>query len=75
MRTTLNLDEDILVAAKAIARASGHALGQVVSDLARRGLAPHPQNATEAGLPVFEVSSNADPIGIENVQSAMEDET
>jgi len=46
----------------------------VVSDLARCGLAPHPQNATEAGLPVFEVSSDADPIGIENVQSAMEDE-
>lgn len=39
MRTTLDLDEDILAAAKALAAHRGLTAGQVVSDLARKGLA------------------------------------
>jgi hypothetical protein len=38
MRTTLDLDEDILTAAKEIARAENKTAGQVISDLARRAL-------------------------------------
>jgi hypothetical protein len=38
MRTTLDLDEDILTAAKEIARAEHKTAGQVISDLARRAL-------------------------------------
>lgn len=40
MRTTLKLDEDVLAAARALARQQDRTLGEVVSELARRGLAP-----------------------------------
>jgi hypothetical protein len=38
MRTTLSIDDDILIAAKAIARQERRSVGDVVSDLARRAL-------------------------------------
>lgn len=40
MRTTLQLDEDVLAAARALAQQQGRTLGEVVSELARKGLAP-----------------------------------
>ena len=39
MRTTLDLDDDVLAAAKALGAAHGRTAGEVISDLARRGLA------------------------------------
>jgi hypothetical protein len=38
MRTTLEIDDDILHAAKELARAEKKTAGQVLSELARRGL-------------------------------------
>lgn len=40
MRTTLQLDDDVLAAARALAAQQRRTLGEVVSELARRGLAP-----------------------------------
>jgi hypothetical protein len=39
MRTTLDIDDDILQAAKELAAAKGSTAGKVLSELARRGLA------------------------------------
>lgn len=39
MRTTLELDDDLVGAAKNLAREQGVTLGQVISELARRSLA------------------------------------
>ncbi len=39
MRTTLDLDADILLAAKELAHTHGLTAGRVISDLARQGLA------------------------------------
>jgi hypothetical protein len=39
MRTTLDVDADILRSAKALADAEGKTLGQVLSELVRKGLA------------------------------------
>jgi len=39
MRTTLELDDTVLAAARSLARARGTSLGAAVSELARRGLA------------------------------------
>ena len=39
MRTTLDIDEDILQAVKERARREDRTMGQVISSLARRGLA------------------------------------
>ena len=40
MRTTLVIDDDILTAAKAIARQKNQTVGKVISELARRSLQP-----------------------------------
>lgn len=63
MRTTLAIDDDVLGAAKALARRDGQTLGEVISGLARRSLAPGGPRALvrngivllphrEGGLPV-----------------------
>lgn len=49
MRTTLSIDDDVLYAAKSLARREGRALGEVISDLARQALhAPAPGASAEA---------------------------
>lgn len=40
MRTTLDIDETVLAAARALARSQNISLGKAVSDLAMRGLRP-----------------------------------
>jgi hypothetical protein len=60
MRTTVTLDDDVFEAAQAQAAASGKTLGQVLSQLARRGLRAPAQSATRSGLPVFKVQPDAD---------------
>jgi hypothetical protein len=42
MRTTLDIEDDVLFAAKEIARREKKSLGQVISDLARRAFAQTP---------------------------------
>ena len=42
MRTTLDLDADILQAAKEMASVNGTSAGRVISDLVRKALAPAP---------------------------------
>jgi hypothetical protein len=38
MRTTLDIEDDVLQAAKELARREGRTAGQVISELARRSL-------------------------------------
>ncbi len=59
MRTTLSVDDDVFEAAQAQARASGKNLGEVISQLARRGLRSSADTAKKNGLPVFKVQGNA----------------
>ena len=40
MRTTLAIDDDVLMAAKHMAEAQRRTVGEVISDLARQGLSP-----------------------------------
>ncbi|HEX7182332.1 MAG TPA: antitoxin [Thermoanaerobaculia bacterium] len=73
MRTTLVIEDDVLEAARSLAEAEGKSLGEVISELARRGLAPQPQEGTEERFPVFLVSPGAKPITLEMVQRALEE--
>lgn len=74
MRTTLTLAEDVLRAARSLARIEGKTLGQVVSELARRGLRPAaPKRRGRSRLPTFAVSADAPPITSEMVREALED--
>jgi hypothetical protein len=51
MRTTLDLDDTVLAAARNLARAEGLSLGAAVSRLARRGLsAPDPDPVEGRGV-------------------------
>jgi hypothetical protein len=68
LRTTLDLDEDVLAAARRIAAARSKSLGQVVSELARRGLQMRPKITTKRGFPVFRVPNNAQPLTLEDVR-------
>lgn len=73
MRTTVVIDDDVLEAARSLSEAEGKSLGEVLSRLARRGLAPRLQQEEEEGFPVFSVSSAAKPITLEMVQRALEE--
>lgn len=73
MRTTLQIDDDVLRAARSLARAERKTVGAVVSDLARKGLAPKPRDRKRGVFPTFDVPRNAAPITIEMVQQANED--
>ncbi len=54
MRTTLEVDDDILQAAKELAASRGSTAGKVLSDLARRGLARSGEaNAVRNGVPLL----------------------
>ena len=41
MRTTLDIDDEVLVAAKELARRESKTAGQVISELARRAMTQH----------------------------------
>lgn len=76
MRTTLTIDDDVLAAARSLARARSEPLGQALSELARRGLSstgPSRGARRAAGFPTFSVPRNARPITLEDVRKA-EDE-
>ena len=53
MRTTLDIDDDILFAAKDIARDRKTSAGQVLSEWARKGLTQMPQFEELNGFPVW----------------------
>jgi hypothetical protein len=54
VRTTLDLDDDVLQAAKELAAARGQTTGQVVSALARKGLeTPASPASTRHGVPLL----------------------
>jgi hypothetical protein len=52
MRTTLNLDDDVLAAARSIAAARNQTIGKVVSDLVRKSLATKLKKAP-SGVPLL----------------------
>jgi hypothetical protein len=53
MRTTLEIDDDVLEAAKSLARQSNRTAGAVLSDLARRALTSAPAKSARAGVGGF----------------------
>ena len=54
MRTTLDLDDDVLGAAKQIAAQQRSTAGKVISDLVRQALAPHKAPKIRNGIPLVE---------------------
>ena len=76
MRTTLTIDDELLAAARSLARDKSESVGRAVCDLIRRGLnaTPRVNKATRSpGFPVFSVPRDAHPITLMDVRRA-EDE-
>jgi hypothetical protein len=71
MRTTLEIDDDVLRAARSLAAAEGKNIGKALSDLARRGLASRSKSKRRSGFPVFDVAPGAAPITLEMVKDAL----
>jgi len=68
MRTTLNLDNDIVALATRQAKARGLSLGKTVSDLVRRGLNAPTPSTNKGGLVVFQLPSDSPKVTTEDVR-------
>ena len=53
VRTTLDIDPDVLQAAKELAEHRGTTAGKVLSELARKALAPKTRAAVRNGVPLL----------------------
>ena len=77
MRTTLAIDDDVLLIARDLARQQRRSLGDVVSELARRSLRPvapeNPLRTTRNGFVLLPVS-NPDAVVTTEIVNALRDE-
>ncbi len=74
MRTTLDLEEDVLMAAKEIARRRGVSVGKALSDLARQALTRQDIGRTRGGVPLFPIQPDAHIVTLEMINE-LRDET
>ena len=74
MRTTVDLDEDILRVAKDLASESKRSLGRVLSDLARAGLHHRANGINEVrnGVPLLSPLPDSRPVTSELVKELLE---
>ena len=73
MRTTLEIDDDVIAAARELAAGERRSLGSVISELARRGLTPARIEA-EDDLPVIRAPVGTPPITPEMVRRALDED-
>ena len=71
MRTTVSIDDDVLLAAKSMADRENKTLGEVLSSLARKALRPETNRravpAVRNGVPLLPTSDHAAPVTMELV--------
>jgi hypothetical protein len=77
VRTTLDIEDDVLQAARELAEREGSTTGRVLSALARRGLAPQNppkkgRTATRCGVPLL--PSRGEVVTLEKVRRLMDEE-
>ena len=72
MRTTLDIDDDVVAAARELAAGQRRSLGAVISELARRGLTPA-RVESEGGIPVIRVPAGTPPITAAMVARALDE--
>ena len=74
MRTTLNLDDDVLQVVKTYAENRSLAMGKALSELVRRGLTSPPKTRAINGLVVFDLSEESEPVTSELVKRLQAEE-
>ena len=74
MRTTLDIDDDVLLAVKELAKRRRTPAGRVVSDLVRRALRPRSTAAERHGVPLFPVQRGAPVVTLDLVNRLRDDD-
>ncbi|MBM3499600.1 MAG: CopG family transcriptional regulator [Armatimonadetes bacterium] len=74
MRTTLDVDDEVIAAVRSLARQRGRTMGQVVSDLVRQALAPRPAQEVRNGVPLFAPPPGRGPATMELVNALRDGE-
>jgi hypothetical protein len=73
VRTTLNIDDDILAIARAHAEREQRSIGAVLSDMARRSLAAGKERVGALGLPLLPARPEARVVTPEHVRALMDE--
>jgi hypothetical protein len=73
MLTTLEIDEDVVAAARELAAGERRSLGSVISELARRGLTPA-RVEVDGDLPVIRVPAATPSITPQMVRRALDED-
>jgi hypothetical protein len=74
MRTTLDIDDDVLQAAKELAAARKKTTGQVLSELARKALEPDVNVRVRNGVPLLPHRAGSPRITVEDVERWLDEE-
>ncbi|HEY1607015.1 MAG TPA: hypothetical protein VGF77_15615 [Allosphingosinicella sp.] len=74
MRTTLAIDDDVLLAAKALAAQQRRSIGGVLSDLARKSLNDRPRLQTRNGIPLLPRRDSSVVVTLELVNALRDEE-
>jgi len=76
MRTTLEIDDDVMQTARELARLKNQGIGRAISDLARRGLMPDAAPTVEVrdGVPVWTHGPGAVAVTSEMVRNLADEE-
>ncbi|MGQ0564203.1 MAG: hypothetical protein ACT4OK_03910 [Gemmobacter sp.] len=67
MRTTLSIDDDIVAHARALSQRDGRTLGEVISDLARKGLERPLFGGTRNGIVLLSAERSQEVVTMELV--------
>ncbi|CAN7483217.1 CopG family transcriptional regulator [Pararhizobium sp. LjRoot238] len=73
MRTTLQIDDDVLAAAKVLAENQKRPIGNVISDLARQALRRTEQPRVRNGIPLLPAGSSKTIVTLEIVNALRDD--
>ncbi len=74
MRTTIDLADDVLMAARAIARDRGKTIGEVMSDLARTGLRKPAATGSRNGVPLLAQRATGIPVTLDLVNDLRDEQ-
>jgi hypothetical protein len=74
MRTTLDLDDDVLQAIKEIGSVQKKTAGQILSELARKALEPDPAIRVRNGVPLLPHRPGAARMTVADVERLLDEE-
>jgi hypothetical protein len=74
MRTTLDVDEDVLITVKGLAQARKTTAGKILSELVRESLRPKGPSLKQNGFTLFPLKEDGGPVTMELVNRLRDEE-